>query len=773
MQYKSSNAQILSCVAKLGVNLQDKEAFAELIGLCLAAGQAGRALALCERALGQWPEDGEFYVMAIQANIALGNYDAAERTCLESMARLDDAQAPYEQYAAISQFKKNYAEAASRWQSVRRKFPAGEAGYLAGFEIAALCKNLGEAGAIALAALKNAPDSLGKMTADASLASQFLAWAKEPLAKLRYSEALRRLDVFGKLFPAKIESQLEKAALYLSMQRPRKAEEACLEGLGLSTDSRLFELLFDSCWLQGKEKEAINFAFVACELAASQADVVTIFVYRLLRGNWLRAAWALYLKHSQLYKPGCALARLKFALRLQGRPRQWRKYLAICVKDYENHVRLKLPLNVDSRFYLNALARLGQSDDAAARRHQVLLESLLLTILPKNSPAKPFFPKKLCYYGDQYSLTYLATVIKKIPRESIDIIICKNRYESKILKTRALDSYNIVDEARLADYEYVITDTLFKFQPGPGQKLICFKHAVDNMEDPPAKCCALILPYETAMLEKPLRLVKAEFKLLTMVAQEQKCELCYTGAYHIEPPLRQDKAALRAELEENYKIRIPADKPLVYIVDGENVHTSHLVYAMNKIVKYAKVIYKPSYVIPKKLMRKIDKEVFILFDGFANNTIRYAADIILAEYFSGTCMSSMMHGLPIIPYYSTTVKHKAPTLADRGPIHFLHYLWFYGLAEYKKYFNFTPKIFMLYQMYQRGFLCNILDAAKMKNSILASSGKYPADLEALQNDAFGRYLRENAAQKTAELILRFVSHGTFGQDCAAFFLNNA
>lgn len=769
---KDLNKARLLCMKSLGLDRNELTALIVFARICLESKKYEQTLKICEHGIAISPQAPEFYLLAVKTLVKQQKYDDAKRYCMEGMAHVPSALGYYIEYARVCAAQKDYTAASDCWLSIRRKFPFHLAGYTNGVELALSQKKWDECGEICKIAFKHHFDCLSGLSVDESVAPNLLAWAKEPLTIYHYQEVLHRLRIFQTLFPNKLEGYVEKAKVFMLQYRPHKAEQTCMLAIGLQEPSiELIEILIDALWMQGKLSQSENFCWQLCYIFPATRNIVEKAIYKLLRQNNWQESIQLYDANEKLFLDDIAAAKLKFAIRMTQEPSKTIDHLGLLAEAYNKIVKIGFPLSADTIFYLNMLAVLAESSVIWKQKHYTAMESLLLPYKSVTLQSHPV--KKLCFYGKAYILGYFSAVIRNLPVDEVDILIRESRPEQSFLDATGLHAYHFRNVEKVNEYQYIIADATDCPKTNPGQTLICFRHAADavgawNMPG----VGAFILPFHSSAVLGAIQLSGDEYKLLTNLDCSQKCEIISTGAYHVSKPECLDKSHLRSEVARIYNISLDADKPLVYVVEGEICNKSQIIYALNKIANYANVIYKPLSLNASEAC-KISKSVFIIREQRpANNLLRYAADIIMAEYWSGTCASSLMLGLPVIPFYTQLCKNKCAQHSPNKPQSYRSTIPQESQIPYNRYFHWNPKDYILGYLANNNLLVDILDTDTIRKFIL--SNEYLKLLEEhlpiLQQNAFGNYIRDNAPQRTAELILRFVNNRTFGKDCAAIFL---
>lgn len=364
-----------------------------------------------------------------------------------------------------------------------------------------------------------------------------------------------------------------------------------------------------------------------------------------------------------------------------------------------------------------------------------------------------------------------------MPAASIDIVLQSSNDTEANIKKFGIENYNIIyGEENLKDYKYVIIDSHTLSKNERINKLDCnfigYPHATDA-------CLAgakmnhlslAIFASKNQMTTSQILPCAPLPDWYTLPAYANyKCELCYTGPYHIGEFLEKrpdEKPRIKAELAEQLGIDIPGNKPLVFILEDEICHMGQLAYAANHMSQYATVIFKTYLPATDRRLAKFNSDVHIFRGPDAPNLLRFAADFICCGYMSGSFTTSVMLGQDVLPYYSRLLCSHNLKLAR------------FNMERYE---NFTPipePIFrsskhILYSIfYNENKLLDLVNAKSFKNAILGTEYKnwYHSVLPSLQKEVFGDYLLEGAPQKTADYIMRFVAEGTLGKDCTAVYL---
>lgn len=735
-----------------------------------------RDIALAYAARDARAAETEEYLSAIYASLDHDNLDEAERISIDARTDLPKSLPLYLVWAEIGEASGDQRFALNRWDIIISKFPKAVEGYENGARAALALGEYRKLAEICKLAPYSESGWIRALEVPQKAAPELLKWACEPGEVYNYLEGLRRCAVFQAFFPELPEGWLESAKCCLGLRLGAKAEKICLDALEhIAPSVEILSLLAESCWLQKKNTAAVNYASLACDLGSGKPGLAEDFIYKFLAHGALEDAKQLFESAKQDIKDDCAKARIKLAINLRSAPGKIMEHLAAFAESYEPAAKIGLPLGWNTRLYMNTLAKLAPGDKNAARRHRSLMQSLILPM--RDTGAAPGRRrKKLCIFDGASSLSYMSAVIRNIPPEEIDIVARAEPYSQEFLDSIGLGSYACYGRERYGDYQYAITDANMyansPYKAQPGQQMICYWHGSDAIgaRIRPGMG-AFILPFQNSAEFYALLLAGDEYKLLPDIPKDKRCEITYTGPFHIERP-RLDRRQLRAKIEEDYGIALPADKPLVFILHSECIPDEHYIYAANRIAEYATVLFKPLDIFPESARKRLDSRIALVSKRLmADNTLRFAADFIMAEFMGGSCTSSLMLGLPVMPFYSRVCEHKF-TPGKYHPRLYQNYFYSPGRNEFIGQ-DINPKLLLLNYLRDHNLLFDILDSARIRDTILSNSleATFAPHLPLLQLGVFGSYFQDDAARQTAERIRYFANHGTFGKDCAALMFH--
>lgn len=246
------------------------------------------------------------------------------------------------------------------------------------------------------------------------------------------------------------------------------------------------------------------------------------------------------------------------------------------------------------------------------------------------------------------------------------------------------------------------------------------------------------------------------FAQLMRLPREMRNEFAYSGPYHIGDWAEKrhcSRAHLRSMLEEKLGCALDARKPVVAFLLDEVSHLNQVGVALEQLALHVNLVCKIG-LMPPPCGAYVWPE-----EGFAPNLLRFAAEYILAGYHSGTLASSTMLGLPVIPYYTPLTYEGGRGKRKKR------------LGGHKVYLpgNFTSDNICIDILDQLNPPVNLMDTSAILDRMDDTSWwtDYTARLPTAQKNTFGDYCIDGAASKTAALLVRAVTHGTFGEDADA------
>lgn len=233
-------------------------------------------------------------------------------------------------------------------------------------------------------------------------------------------------------------------------------------------------------------------------------------------------------------------------------------------------------------------------------------------------------------------------------------------------------------------------------------------------------------------------------------------EYAYSGPYHLGEWVTRrhnPKAVLQQELEAFLGCTFDATKPVVAFLQDEFCHEQQVLEGLARLTEHVNLVVKAG---PR--ISALPGVFAYPPSGFAPNLLRFAADFILAGYHSGTLASSIVLGLPVVPFYTTMIIWKGGVDAGKRK-RYTVYLERQGNGD-----NICIDI-----LEQINPPVNLQDTEAVLERMNNTSWwkDYTCRLPVAQRRIFGDYTIEDATEKTAQLIKNVFSYGTFGEDVAA------
>lgn len=324
------------------------------------------------------------------------------------------------------------------------------------------------------------------------------------------------------------------------------------------------------------------------------------------------------------------------------------------------------------------------------------------------------------------------------------------------------------DADTIKNYENIVLNTNFLSRKGPlNEKIspearcVALKHSLDSpifSYRTPAHWYigASQRQIEITEIGKALRSQAELFTKIMEMPISLRNEYAYSGPYHLGEWVTRrhnPKEVLRQELEAFLGCTFDATKPVVAFLQDEFCYEQQVLDGLARLTEHVNLVVKAGPRISAL------PGVFVYpSSSFAPNLLRFAADFILAGYHSGTLASSIVLGLPVIPFYTPMIIWKAGV--DAG--------------KYKQYTAYMERqengdnicIDILEQINPPLNLQDT-DAVLERMNNIAWWKDYERRLPVAQKSIFGDYLIEGASEKTAQLIRHVFEDGTFGKDVAA------
>lgn len=381
------------------------------------------------------------------------------------------------------------------------------------------------------------------------------------------------------------------------------------------------------------------------------------------------------------------------------------------------------------------------------------------------------YMKRACFVMHNGGITYYGPILKYLPSDLIDLVIIKaNGYEQYISEFN-LEKFNILTNKEAAKlYEFVIGDVKEFPKLSDSQKSIALFHSMDALlveSDAKRYLNACILPFEKAAAFGTKLKSEVSEDILNLNNLRDRCEIAYTGPWHCGEYIGSSRQHFRAMLPEKIKQRIDPDLPLIFALEGECSDTDELVDRINHIATYANIMFKPFYLYryPEK-MDRISDRVILIKNSFGNNYIcRFSADIVMANFYSGSSFTSMMFGQTLISYHSCMEKLKWPNKLNDPLIPFHEFLNLDAdiVKNGKISTNLSPQQnFYLYCLKNNLFF-NLKDSEKFYSAISypCYSQMFTSLLSDLHEQILGEFYLKQAAELTADLIMDYIENYEF------------
>lgn len=704
------------------------------------------------------------YSRSAWACMEMHDFAQAEVFCKKGMKEAFRFIECFISYAEIAMRQLNFLEALNRWAIVREKFPYHHIGYSRAAWACMELNDFVQAEDFALKGIKNANRFI----------EPFISYAEVSMRQHDHAEALLRWTMAREKFPHHHAGYSRAARVYMELSNFKQAEDFCKKGMENAPQfiDTFINFAKIPMW-QNDFSTALsrwdivrkNFpmhpsgyiqAAVACQELGDfeQAETVLEEALKLFPNN-------LNILHYY--------ARLPFYDHSVGAlEKSFMRGMLISIKFPRNILGYVIALNACSILF-------NKSKISHFDIYNFLFSAALKNCITINNKQKNEMKIGFCIFGVA-ELTFYLPVIKSIPQYSIDIILNDKITHKEIVDKFSLEGYNIISEKNKCNgYKYIVVDfsQLRKFTLDKNTNIIGLVHDVSTIckDDLLNKlACAIFSSKKQNSLNTSIicdNVSDSNIYNLSKISSSCKCEIAYTGPYHIGEWFKKrntSKYVLRKELSEQLECDIPSDKPVITILEDQISHLGQIIYGINKISQFATVILKPIYTIDSSISDKLSKNVIIANNiGFAPNLLRFASDFVLAGYCSGTFLSSIMLGINVLPYYTRLVKNNIRHLK------LIPFSWQRYIPRHIDIATASSQQILLYK-FKRFF--DILDTKTIQEAILGSEyiNWYHANLLQLQKDVFGDYMLENSPQKTAEYIMRFVKDGTLGKDCSAVYL---
>ena len=669
----------------------------------------------------KFPNHHAGYSRAARACMDLNDYPQAESLCRQGMEKAPQAIEPLINYAEVSMRQEDFMESLNRWTLVQEKFPNHHAGYSRAARALMELHKYDEAENLCIHGIKNAPQYIDPM----------INYAEISMLKKDFEEALSRWTAVREKFPNHHSGYSRAAYCCLELKKYDEAER----------------LLQNS--------------FLAC-------------------GNYI-SGLKLYAS-IPLNRYSNSMKSLKYSMK---------RYIDLCIKFPSESIYLNImniiQMMIDKKniSYLHKFINIFNKYDHIYEMYDIIFSIIFnnKTCLPKNFQ---HIDNKIAFIvPSSQALKYYSIIIKNFDPNMLDIIIFRNNKNDKFfIQKYTLDMYTwyyLKEQNR--EYKNAICDSTLAYRIHTIPKNDFYQKSniiglIHSMEDGMSRSrisqfSCIITSFKNQISNDSIfncKYIDAN-KRQYLYNFPQKCELAYTGPYHIDERFinkNLSKSDLRKELSDILNREIPNNKPLIFILEDELCHFGQIVIGANRISQFATVIIKPLLSLESHIMNKISDNVIIFTEGWAPNLIKYSSDFVFAGFNSSTFLSSIMLGINVMPYYSKFVKQKKPDkkYVDSRPFYWMNCI----PRNINKYSNARDVV--QYRFYKSNKFFNILDTNNIKKSITDKIyiNWYHKILPHLQKEAFGNYMLEGSANKTVKYIKQFAKDGTLGNDCSAIFL---
>ncbi len=371
-------------------------------------------------------------------------------------------------------------------------------------------------------------------------------------------------------------------------------------------------------------------------------------------------------------------------------------------------------------------------------------------------------------------INYFAPVIKNLPPDLVDILLMNY---GRPLDQEGLEkisswgySASFLEHDKIGKYHSVAISSMllnpdwteFDFSRTRKPNLIALFHATDLLgcAQKMAANSYILANQRQAEMPEPGKTTPASdpslFAKLMELPREMTNQFAFSGPYHLgewDQKRHTPKEALKEELEGVMGIKFPAGKPLVLFMEDEFLHAGQAVPALEALAKNVNLVVKPTRLgaIPG---------AFLWQDpSYAPNLLRFAADFILCGYHSGTLSTATMLGLRAIPYYTPLIHWDGKR--NKFSSH---------LAYMPGYFPGKHICVDIIKDFNKPL--NLMETESILDRITDENywQEYQKRLPLAQKNIFGDYVIDNAAEKTAKLILQIFNRNSFGKDTAAIGL---
>lgn len=385
--------------------------------------------------------------------------------------------------------------------------------------------------------------------------------------------------------------------------------------------------------------------------------------------------------------------------------------------------------------------------------------------------------RKACFVINNNSIAYFGPILRHLSPDDFDIVMHGYNSHNPHIKAYGLENFVFkTNLQRALDYEYITGDIHDIPFPDKGQKVVGLFHGMDAQltKSYLPKISAFIYPYEKAAAHNSKKMTGNQ---ITSASAKDRVEIAYTGPYHCGDSLSLDREYCRKLLKEKYNIEYDPQKPIVFMLESECSDMNQIVDCANKISEYANIIFKPWYILQnQKVVKRISPNVHLIKDtAFNNYILRFSADVILANFYSGSALTTILLGQNLISYNSAMEKLKWPSRRNDPLVPFKEFLkvpeavldWKERISD-----DLSPENKFRAIFYRNDLFIDLDADEKIKDAILGIkyNEKYRQLLPYMQDTLFGKYNAPDAAKLTAELLTDYIHNDTFGSKCSHYIM---
>ena len=604
------------------------------------------------------------------------------------------------QHAENAMEQAHWEEATKRWVMVREMFPDDWRGYVRAATACIKLKKYDEADDLCRLAMKRIPGSI----------HAYLQYAENAMVQAHWEEATKRWAMVREMFPDDWRGYARAATACTKLKKYDEADDLCRLAMKCIPDS-----------IHAYRQYAEN------AMVQAHWDVAAIrwaMMQKIFPDDWF----------SHVRNAFDCLKLKPCSADMDHHPSRM-KQIQSCIQSYIHYVEKTIMLQ--SR------------------------EEILGCNFSKSPSAHVVEGGKILFVSSTaFKINYYINIIKFIPSAMMDIcikyppsnqsILKEYRIEHEILDKNAIncDKYSII----LGDYHDICNIERTDI------KKIGLIHAVDSAPNTTHKLDLVITSSKNQVSDFCKKALLYDQSILSNSCQKF-CEVAYSGPYHFDrfaPANDEEKILLRNKITEKYGFHFEKNKIVIFVLEDEFSIHKQLIYCIDKLSKNRNlvIIFKSFPSINSDLFTDKKNILTINDNTVAPNLFRFASDFILAGYRSGSFISSLMCGLPVIPYYSRIEKNKI----TNSP--FFPFRYAYERFTLSRCLMFSFFIFSEYN-----FLFDLIDIRRIEKTIFGNdfTSWYTKNIQFIQNLVFGDYYNgEDAAKKAAEYIIEFSSKHTLG-----------